>query len=50
VLWREPHPEGHEQVALNFGVLSGPATNVMLLKKCRRFKLGDIGRKKLAKD
>lgn len=33
VLWREQHPEGHEQVALNFGTLPAPATNVMLFKE-----------------
>jgi hypothetical protein len=40
VLWREQHPEGHEQVALNFGALSAPATNVMLFEEMRVSKLG----------
>ena len=40
VLWREQHPEGHEQVALNFGALSAPAMNVMLFEEMRVPKLG----------
>lgn len=35
VLWREQHPEGHEQVALNFGALSAPARNVMLFEETK---------------
>ena len=35
VLWREQHPEGHEQAALNFGALPAPATNAMLFEEMR---------------
>jgi hypothetical protein len=38
VLWRQQHPEGHEQVALNFGALAAPATNVMLFEEMRAIK------------
>ena len=33
VLWREQHPEGHEQVALTFGALPAPAMDVMLFEE-----------------
>ena len=32
VLWREQHPEGHEQVALNFSPLLPQATEVPLFQ------------------
>jgi hypothetical protein len=48
VLWREQHPEGHEQVALNFGALSASAKNVMLFDEMRGIKARGPGRKKLA--
>jgi hypothetical protein len=33
VLWREQHPDGHEQSALNFRIESAPAGNVRLFKE-----------------
>ena len=38
VLWREQHPEGHEQVALNFRAVPAPATNVTLFADLREGK------------
>jgi hypothetical protein len=32
VLWREQHPDGHEQGALNFGIEPAPAKNVLLFE------------------
>ncbi len=49
VLWREQHPKGHEQVALNFGEPSAPATNVMLFEEMQAIPARWLGRKKLAK-
>lgn len=50
VLWREQHPEGHEQVALNFGILSAPAMNVMLFEGMQTDKRRGAAKKQLAKD
>jgi len=33
VLWREQHPEGHEQSALNFAMMAPQAKNVLLFKE-----------------
>jgi hypothetical protein len=49
VLWREQHPEGHEQVALNFGALSASATNVMLFDEMRVAKQRRLGRRKASR-
>ena len=49
VLWREQHPEGHEQVALNFGSLSAPATNVMLFEELQAIQVRRSACKKVAK-
>jgi hypothetical protein len=38
VLWREQHPEGHEQEALNFVVSVSPATNVPLFEDLERVR------------
>ena len=35
VLWREQHPEGHEQVALNFAVAVPQPTNALLFAEWR---------------
>jgi hypothetical protein len=32
VLWREQHPEGHEQRAIDFATTAPPAKNVLLFK------------------
>ncbi len=48
VLWREQHPEGHEQVSLNFSALSAPATNVMLFEGMQGGTVQRRSRKKLA--
>jgi hypothetical protein len=48
VLWREQHPAGHEQVALNFSVRSAPATNVMLFEEMQGIKGPRLTRKHCA--
>ncbi len=45
VLWREQHPNGHEQGALNFGVALPPAKNVPLFDDLLETK--GQGRRKL---
>ena len=38
-LWREQHPNGHEQIMLNFAPKNSPATTVPLFMDARRGKV-----------
>src|SRR4051794_8916201 len=41
VLWREQHPEGHEQSAMNFATRTPQAKNVLLFKKWMTYRPHD---------
>ena len=45
VLWREQHPEGHEQVTLNFAVKSPPDRNVPLFEGVEPVTVGRRARR-----